>query len=101
MSKSVEFVIIMTVRYMNPALMGLAHDWVEQNAPKEIPGAHRMRSFHIAPDRGMTLIWFNSQADLDAAFPMIKQVQGDMATKFEARAEIQKGITSPDLEFGD
>jgi hypothetical protein len=32
---------------------------------------------------------------------MIKQVQGDMATKFEARAEIQKGITSPDLEFGD
>jgi hypothetical protein len=41
---------------MNPALMGLAHDWAEQNAPKEIPGAHRMRSFHIAPDRGMTLI---------------------------------------------
>ncbi len=101
MSKSVEFVIIMTLRYMNPALMGLAHDWVEQNAPKEIPGAHRMRSFHIAPDRGMSIIWFNSQEDMDAAFPMIKQVQGEIAKKFEGRAEIQKGITSPNLDFGD
>lgn len=101
MSESVEFVIIMSMRFMNPALMGLAHDWAEQNAPQEIPGAHRMRSFHIAPDRGMTLIWFNSQESLDAAFPMIKQVQNEIAEKFEARAEIQKGITSPDLQFGD
>jgi len=101
MGQSVEFVIIMTMRYMNPALMGLSHDWAEQNAPKEVPGAHRMRSFHIAPDRGMTIIWFNNQEDLDAAFPVIKQIQNDLAEKFEGRAEIQKGITSPDLEFGD
>ena len=101
MSESVEFVIIMSMRYMNPALMGLAHDWIDQNAPKEIPGAHRMRSFHIAPDRGMTIVWFSSQESLDAAFPMMKQAQGEIAEKFEARAEIQKGITSPDLQFGD
>ena len=35
----VEFVAILTLRYMEPHLMGLAHDWVEQNAPAEIPGA--------------------------------------------------------------
>ena len=29
----VEFVAILTLRYMEPHLMGLAHDWVEQNAP--------------------------------------------------------------------
>ena len=52
----VEFVAILTLRYMEPHLMGLAHDWVEQNAPEEIPGATRMRSFHIAPDRGMSII---------------------------------------------
>ena len=101
MSESVEFVIIMSMRYMNPALMGLAHEWAENNAPSEVPGAHRMRSFHIAPDRGMTMIWFKEQAALDAVFPMIKQLQNDLAAKFEGRAEIQKGITSPDLEFGD
>ena len=49
----------------------------------------------------MTIIWFNDQAALDAAFPIIKKVQGEIAEKFEGRAEIQKGITSPDLSFGD
>ena len=29
MSESVEFVIIMSMRYMDPALMGPAHDWAE------------------------------------------------------------------------
>ena len=100
MSNPVEFVIIMSMRYMNPALMGLAHNWAEENTPNEIPGSHRMRSFHIAPDRGMSIVWFKSQDDLDAAFPMIKQVMNDMAQKFEARADIQKGITSPELEWG-
>ena len=101
MSNPVEFVIIMSMRYMNPALMGLAHNWAEENTPNEIPGSHRMRSFHIAPDRGMSIVQFKSQDDLDAAFPLIKQVMNDMAQKFEARADIQKGITSPELEWGD
>jgi hypothetical protein len=101
MSESVEFVIIMSMRYMDPALMGPAHDWAEKHAPSEVPGAHRMRSFHIAPDRGMTVIWFNSQEALDAVFPTIKQIQAELAERFQGRAEIQKGITSPDLEFGD
>ena len=51
-----EFVAILTLRYLEPHLMGLAHDWVEQNAPTEIPGATRTRSFHIAPERGMSII---------------------------------------------
>ena len=101
MSESVEFVIIMSMRYMDPALMGPAHDWAEKHAPSEVPGAHRMRSFHIAPDRGMPVIWFNSQEALDAVFPTIKQIQAELAERFQGRAEIQKGITSPDLEFGD
>ena len=101
MSNPVEFVIIMSMRYTNPALMGLAHNWAEENTPNEIPGAHRMRSFHIAPDRGMSILWFKSQDDLDAAFPMIKQIMNDMPQKFEARADIQKGITSPELGWGD
>jgi len=33
--------------------------------------------------------------------PFIKKVQAELAEKFEGRAEIQKGITSPDLSFGD
>ena len=29
----VQFAAILKLRYMEPHLMGLAHDWVEQNAP--------------------------------------------------------------------
>lgn len=101
MSDTVEFVIIMSMRYLNPALMGPAHDWAEKNTPDDVPGCHRMRSFHIAPDRGMSILWFNDQEQLDAAYPMVKGVMNDLAQRFEARAEIQKGITSPELDFGN
>ena len=59
----VEFVAILTLRYMEPHLMGLAHDWVEQNAPTDYRG------------------------DPHAILP--------------CRAETQKGVTSPNLQFGD
>ena len=49
-----------------------------------------MRSFHIAPDRGMSIIWFDSQDHLDAAFPHLKAFQQQIAERFEARCEAQK-----------
>ena len=98
---NVEFVAILTLRYMEPHLMGLAHDWVEQNAPAEIPGATRMRFFHTAPDRGMSIIWFKSPKVLDAQLPMIKEFQNMLAEKFQGPAETQKGVASPNLQFGD
>ena len=60
-----------------------------------------MRSFHIAPDRGMSIIWFESQEALDAQLPMIKEFQNILAEKFHDRAETHKGLTSPNLQFGD
>ena len=42
----------------------------------ELPrGLIRMGSFHIAPDRGMTIMWFNNQKNLDEAFPGLKEFQ--------------------------
>ena len=58
-----------------------------------------MRSFHMAPDRGMTIIWFNSQKNLDAAFPGLKEFQKALASRFEARCDAQKGITSKEFDF--
>ena len=36
--------------------MVLAYDWVEQNATAEMPVATHMQSFHIEPNRGMSII---------------------------------------------
>ena len=43
---------------------------------KEMPkGFVCSRSFHIAPDKGMAIMWFKTQKDLDNAFPIFKDFQ--------------------------
>ena len=96
-----QFVIIMLIRYTKPSLMAPAHDWAEKNVPRDIPGAHCHRSFHIAPDRGMSILYFKDKADLDAALPMVKDALNGMGERFEAKVEIQKGITSPGMDWGN
>ena len=101
MSQNHEFCAFLSIRYLNPLLMGSAHDWIADNLPPPPPGVVRIRSFHIAPDRGMTIVWFDSQEHLDGAFPHMKTFQQQLAERFEARVEAQKGITSPESDFGD
>ena len=60
-----------------------------------------MRNFHIAPDCGLPIVWFDTQETLDAAIPFFKGMQQQIAERFEARVELQKGIPSLDLDFGD
>ena len=101
MSHNIEFCAFLSIRYLNPLLMGPAHDWIDDNMPEEMPkGIIRIRNFHIAPDRGITILWFDTQENLDAAFPFLKAFQQQIAERFEARVEAQKGITSPDSDFG-
>jgi hypothetical protein len=100
MSQGTEFCAILSIRYLNPLLMGSAHDWVNDNMPPMPEGVIRMRNFHIAPDRGMTIIWFDNQEHLEFAFPHLKAFQQQIAERFEGRVEAQKGITSPELDFG-
>ena len=94
MSQATEFCAFLSIRYLNPLLMGSAHDWIADNMPPIPEGVVRMRSFHIAPDRGMTIIWFDNQEHLDTAFPHMKAFQQQIAERFEARTEAQKGVTS-------
>ena len=64
MSQATEFCAFLSIRYLSPLLMGSAHDWIADNMPPISEGVVRMRSFHIAPDRGMTIIWFDNQEHL-------------------------------------
>ena len=42
---------------------------IESTFPKDMPkGFVASRSFHIAPDRGMSIMWFETQQDLDINF---------------------------------
>ena len=56
--------------------MGLAHQWSEETTPGEVPGSHRIRPFHIAFDRGQTIMWFKKQEDLDAVIAQFEREHG-------------------------
>ena len=64
-------------------------------------GLIAMRSFHIAPGRGMSLCYFDTNENLNAAFPSMKEFQRSGAAKFEAGADAQKAITSSQSDFDD
>ena len=69
--------------------------------PPPPEGLIAMRSFHIAPDRGMSLCCFDPNGNLNSAFPSLKEFQQSVAAKFEAKADAQKAITSSHSDFGD
>ena len=61
MSQATEFCAFLSIRYLSPLPMGSAHDWIADNMPPIPEGLVRMRSFHISPDRSMTIILFDNQ----------------------------------------
>ena len=101
MTGDVKFCAILTMRYMNKSLMQSCHDYIASHMPPPPKGLIAMRSFHIAPDRGMSLCYFDTNENLNAAFPSMKEFQQSVAAKFEAKADAQKAITSSQSDFGD
>ena len=101
MISDVKFCAILTMRYMNKSLMQSCHDCIASHMPPRLKGLITMRSFHKAPDRGVSLCYFDTNKNLNAAFPSMKEFQHRVAAKFEAKADAQKAITSSESDFGD
>ena len=72
-----------------------------QHMPPPPQGLVAIRSFHIAPDRGMSICYFDTNENLNNAFPLLKEFQLGVAAKFEAKADAQKAITSSQSDFGE
>ena len=77
------------------------HDYIASQMPPPSKGLIAIRSCHIAPDRGMSVCYFDTNENLNAAFPSMKEFQQSVAAKFEAKADAQKAITSSQSDFGD
>ena len=100
MEKTTQFCAILSIRYLNAHLMGPAHDWAAQNLTDMPDGVSAVRSFHVAPDRGLTIVWFDTQEQLDADYSGLVEFQNEIAKRFEAKTESRKGITSSEYDFG-
>ena len=58
MNQPVKFCAILTMRYTNKSLMHSAHDYIDKHMRSPPKGLVAMRSFHIAPARGMSNLLF-------------------------------------------
>jgi hypothetical protein len=85
---------------MNKSLMQSCHDYIASQMPPPSKGLIEMRSFDITPDRDMSVCYFDTNENLNAAFPSMKESQQSVAAKFEAKADAQKTITSSQSDFG-
>jgi hypothetical protein len=101
MNNDVKFCAILTMRYINKSLMQSCHDYIDAHMPPPPKGLIAMRSFHISPDRGMSIFYFDTNENLNAAFPSMKEFQQNVAAKFDAKADAQKAITSSQSDFGE
>lgn len=81
--------------------MQSCHDYIDAHMPPPPKGLIAMRSFHISPDRGMSIFYFDTNKNLNAAFPSMKEFQQNVAAKFDAKADAQKAITSSKSDFGE
>ena len=84
---SANFCVFLHIRYMNPKVMGIAHDYLAANQPAKNPkGRLWMNSFHVSPDKGLGVHCFDTKENME-----------NFATKFECKFTIETGILSPEL----
>ena len=96
---SAKFCVFLHIRYMNPNVMGIAHEYLEQNQPAKNPkGPLWMNSFHVSPDKGLGFHCFDTKENIKNFIPLMKERITKFATKFECKFTMETGILSPKLK---
>ena len=62
---SANFCVFLQIRYMNPKVMGIAHDYLADNQPVKNPkGRLWMNSFHVSSDKGLGFHCFDTKENI-------------------------------------
>ena len=94
------FCIVCSVRYSNPKLMHVGHQYMADNFdPKTFNGLLEFKSFHITPDKGLGVFTFNNQENLKKHLSDIKKFNEDYGDRFSCKITVDTGIVNPDLYF--
>ena len=92
------FVIIGNFRYANAKLMGVGHDWLEENGDfSGFQGIIRIEAFHIVPDRGMGLFFFDTKESAKEALPEMQRAMRDYAQMFDCKVTWDLGFFNETL----
>ena len=75
------FCIFSNVRYSNPKLMHVAHQYMEQTFdPKQFIGLLELQTFHISPDKGLGIFTFDNQQNMTKYLPNLKAFNKDITS---------------------
>ena len=94
------FCIFLNVRYSNPKLMHIGHQYVAENFdPTVIKGLLEMKGYHISPDKGVGIFTFNNQSNLEKHLPNMKSFFKDYEDRFSCKSTIETGIANSELFY--
>ena len=94
------FCVFLSVRYSNPKLMHVGHQFVSENFdPTKLNGLLEMKAYHLSPDKGVGIFTFNNQANLQKHLPDLKLFFKDYEDRFSCKCSIETGIINSDLYY--
>ena len=94
------FCAFLNVRYSNPKLMHVGHQYVASNFnPSTLKGLVAVDAYHISPDKGLGIFTFNNQSSLEKHITVIKEFFKDYEDRFSCKATIETGIVNEELDY--
>ena len=94
------FCIFSNVRYSNPKLMHIGHQYMEQTFdPKQLMGLLELQTFHISPDKGLGIFTFDNQQNMTKYLPNLKDFNKDYEDRFSCKITVDTGILNPELSY--
>ena len=92
--------VFLNVRYSNPKLMHVAHQYVASNFdPSTLKSLVALNAYHITPDKGLGIFTFDNQANLEKHIPVLKDFFKDYEDRFSCKASIETGIVNEELAY--
>ena len=94
------FCAFLNVRYSNPKLMHVGHQYVASNFdPANLIGLVAVDAYHISPDKGLDIFTFNNQTNLEKHMTVLKEFFKDYEDRFSCKATIETGIVNEELDY--
>ena len=94
------FCIVCSVRYSNPKLMHVGHQYMADNFdPKTFNGLLEFKSFHITPDKGLGIFTFDNQENMAKNLPNLKAFNKDYEDRFSCKITVDTGILNSELSY--
>jgi hypothetical protein len=94
------FCAFLNVRYSNPKLMHVGHQYVASNFDHStLKGLVAVDAYHISPDKGLGIFTFNNQSNLEKHITVLKEFFKDYEDRFSCKATIETGIVNEELDY--